>query len=410
MKNIVIIGAGVSGLFTAYSLLKLNEQLNITVIDKNEYSGGKLLSLLSSNESNVLDLGAGRFNINRHSKLLKLCAELGIELIPFNYKPLQLLNFDVTELIQNVSIIFNDEIKEAENFKSYCDKKFGKQFINNLALLCGYNSLKNVNLSVKNGIKLLKDHPETQLLFSEKYDNWVSLKKGFQTVANSLESEVSKKINWIFKSCVFEINKIEDEFLISYSIDNKIFSLKSDTIFYNAPPKDVLKITFKGGGKYPLWLNHIQSIPLFKGFIQYEANWWDKYNLKNTCVFSDTFISKLYFPSNNNLVWFYSDGNNALEAFEFTKTESNITTIIQKHLGVKESLLPQKLNLKFKFWEEGISFFDLSYNYDGLNHYLIDSNFIICSDIFTDFVGWVEGSLISVLSALNDLDIKTYQK
>lgn len=79
--DIIIIGGGISGLYSAYKLLQNNNKnkLKILVLEKNNYLGGRIKTYRSliNNTKYSWEEGAGRFN-TKHVKLLKLIDELGL--------------------------------------------------------------------------------------------------------------------------------------------------------------------------------------------------------------------------------------------------------------------------------------------------------------------------------------------
>ena len=72
----IIIGAGISGLYTAYKLLKKNKLINILLCEKNSYIGGKIYTYKPLNHDVQYEAGAGRFSEN-HKLLINLINELG---------------------------------------------------------------------------------------------------------------------------------------------------------------------------------------------------------------------------------------------------------------------------------------------------------------------------------------------
>lgn len=78
--DIIIIGGGIGGLYTAYKLLQKNNKLNILLLEKNNYLGGRIKTFRKKiNDHNYqFEEGAGRFNKN-HKLLFKLLKELELD-------------------------------------------------------------------------------------------------------------------------------------------------------------------------------------------------------------------------------------------------------------------------------------------------------------------------------------------
>ena len=76
----IIIGGGIGGLYSAYELLKKNNKLNILLLEKNNYLGGRIKTFRKNinNHDYQFEEGAGRFN-NYHKLLFKLLKELNLD-------------------------------------------------------------------------------------------------------------------------------------------------------------------------------------------------------------------------------------------------------------------------------------------------------------------------------------------
>jgi protoporphyrinogen oxidase len=78
--DLVIIGGGISGLYTLYKLSKTFSQLKILLLESGERYGGRIYSYKETidGEEYVMDLGAGR--LGHHHKLINtLISELGLK-------------------------------------------------------------------------------------------------------------------------------------------------------------------------------------------------------------------------------------------------------------------------------------------------------------------------------------------
>ena len=72
----IILGGGISGLYTAYKLLQKKPTMNILLLEKNDYYGGRIYTV--QHKDLVFEAGAGRFN-ETHVLLHKLICELGLK-------------------------------------------------------------------------------------------------------------------------------------------------------------------------------------------------------------------------------------------------------------------------------------------------------------------------------------------
>lgn len=79
MKDCIIIGAGLSGLATAYFLKK--QGMNATVIEAQPRYGGRIETIYSPNGQTPMEMGATWFG-NQHQHLISFLKELGVEYFP----------------------------------------------------------------------------------------------------------------------------------------------------------------------------------------------------------------------------------------------------------------------------------------------------------------------------------------
>ena len=79
-KKIVVMGAGMAGLVTAYELKKLGH--NVTVLEAQDRVGGRVLTLRNFSEGHWADAGAARIS-RGHDLTHRYIKEFGLDLMPF---------------------------------------------------------------------------------------------------------------------------------------------------------------------------------------------------------------------------------------------------------------------------------------------------------------------------------------
>ena len=87
MKNydIVIVGGGISGIYSMYNLKKKYPNLKVLLLEKEERFGGRVYSFNEKidNIDYVMDLGAGRIG-HHHELMVSLIKELKLENFMYN--------------------------------------------------------------------------------------------------------------------------------------------------------------------------------------------------------------------------------------------------------------------------------------------------------------------------------------
>ena len=80
-----VVGAGVSGVYSAYKLAQNNHGWHIHVFETNNRVGGRLFSIDMPGISDFkADAGAMRFRKSEHRRLVRLGEELGLTTQPFS--------------------------------------------------------------------------------------------------------------------------------------------------------------------------------------------------------------------------------------------------------------------------------------------------------------------------------------
>lgn len=73
--DIIILGGGIAGLYTAYKILQVSSHSKILILEKENYLGGRIYTF--RNKHMEVDAGAGRFN-DKHTLLIELIKDLGL--------------------------------------------------------------------------------------------------------------------------------------------------------------------------------------------------------------------------------------------------------------------------------------------------------------------------------------------
>ena len=76
--DVVILGGGIAGLYSAYQLLRRSPHTKILIIEKNAYLGGRVYTYTGSDMPIPLETGAARFSDN-HTRVRRLIRELGLD-------------------------------------------------------------------------------------------------------------------------------------------------------------------------------------------------------------------------------------------------------------------------------------------------------------------------------------------
>ena len=141
--DIIIIGAGLSGLYSAYNIKKMSPQTSFLILESNkkQYIGGRIGNELFYNVPIVIGAGIGRKKTDK--LLFHLLDELKIKYNEFtvdiNYSPLQTNYTDVKKTFDKLREIYEKyKAKPSGTFKQYAIQHLGQELYKSFTISTGY--------------------------------------------------------------------------------------------------------------------------------------------------------------------------------------------------------------------------------------------------------------------------------
>jgi protoporphyrinogen oxidase len=194
--DIIILGGGIAGLYSAYKLLQKNENLKILILEKNDYLGGRMKTYQKTINGITYyqEEGAWRFNSN-HKLLLKLIHELGLkdnlrnldlkkDFIPSTKYDEKFINIDPTIYINK--IIEYSKKDEKSTIQSYTLKEYSKKILKKDELkffIDSFGYYKILDINAYDGILLL----ESGLKFNLKF---YTIYPGVSIIIDKIKSKI----------------------------------------------------------------------------------------------------------------------------------------------------------------------------------------------------------------------------
>lgn len=402
-ESVCVIGGGVAGLSVAVNLRNHGYRGDIRIYERSPRPGGRLLSRAGLGEDTVLDLGAGRFNVHQHPLVRDLCARLSLELEPFQYDVRYRLvgeGSDLVELRALVKKVSEASLVESNRdscFATACKKLVGEAAFERLRALSGYDTLGHPSLPIEGGRAILLHHPETECLLHGAMSGWYRIKRGFQSLAQGLEALARDLGISMHYDHSLRICKDHDPAVIRLHFDTSSGETQTNCgrVIFACPPRDVVRILSRQQFLTAKLSSKLVEIPVIKAFFEFDRPWWTHYGLSEACVISDSPARKVYLSDTKSLAWFMCDGASSLESYQRIVTGGvNPTRLLEEHLGCSVPDQVKLINVDYKFWRAAVSFYadatDLSRRFHE-----ISPRILLCSDSFTDSMGWIEGSLMS---------------
>jgi hypothetical protein len=394
-KEIIIIGAGISGLYAAYKLKTLHPKSNITILEQN-WIGGRMGSQLFEGTDVVTGAGVGR---KRKDKLLiKLLNELEIpygEFVSKHYyaKTLGGKSCNVKETFMKLRKSYTPCKK---TFKAYAESILGTEKYKTFVTCSGYTDYEQ-----EDAYDVLYHYG-----FNDNYDNWTALSIPWTKLLLSLIHKINMR-NIHLRSCVEKIEKDSDNNFFVYT--NKhvytcnmiIIATAIDSIRRLLPRENIYR-GIKGQTFLRLYgkFSHC-SIPIIKEYV------------KGYTIVPPP-LQKIIPMDPDNGIYMIAYNDNKSSKYmkkwlENTETNrSKICTLIKKALGIPvETNIYLSSMLEF-YWNIGTHYYrplDVRKYKNRTNFIEVAQhpmeNVLVVGESVSTNQGWVEGALESVESVIN---------
>lgn len=397
MYDIVIIGGGMAGLYSAYKLSKMYPKKTIKIVEKNEQLGGRVYTYKDHNFQ--VEAGAGRFT-NKNKCFFELIGALGLKnrMIPIS------TDFKIVEAkcrpgiiqeshLQNYLKIILTNIKESKKtlqnmtFMDYARTKISPDEAKYLLDFFGYTS----ELTVMNAYDAL----EIMKTYFTKNTQYYILNGGLSQVVNKLIDIISKR-----NISISTRTEVTD---IRFDKTNRIFGIvtKSEIIEAKmcicATTKDVLQriSLFEPIHRY---LKYIELKPLCRIYAKYNTPWFESYKIttNNPLKYiipidkSQGIIMISYTDEANALFWkrIYDRGG-------IPELKRNIQAYIKQMFHIDT---PQPRALKMFYWDKGVAYFTKGFDSTTMPQAIMHPDksmpLFVCGENYSqNNTAWIEGAL-----------------
>jgi monoamine oxidase len=411
--NIAIIGAGIAGLESARQLLLRGEE-KITIFEKTDRVGGRVFSRDLGDDNGVVELGAGRFSPWEHQRLMTHVARLGLRTKPFDFT-LSAVQRGLHEQSWNLLKTFCDELgeyhaalpmreRQRTSLEEAALASIGKTKFDYLIEMSGYDTLANPALTFEEGFQLLRHHPETCGLFAGEPKQWMAFADGFSCLADALHADIRGDVRLELEH---ELSAVRSSAVAGYTLGfetpNGCKTHAFDKVLLAMPVSAIGKL--HGMTMSSLLRDSISHVPLTKAYVAYATRWWAGMGVQGRCFSTSSIFRKVYFPADGNYLLVYADGGSAEDLHRAfadgrdLRPEFNEAIQLALPFGLESGSIPQPVETRHQFWPEGISFWRNGISLVSAGFWPIDDNACVCSDLFTEHLGWVEGALESAAHA-----------
>jgi hypothetical protein len=370
--DVVIIGGGIAGLYTAYLLSKTNK--SFLLIERDSQLGGRI----KMDEINDVDIptGAAYLRWDKDKSLIKLINDLDIKISPYELKMDKTFQeSDIDKIFKKLKSNLKDYSRDKINFKKYATEVLGKEDYQNLINMMGYSDFEKA------------DFEDTVMNYG--LDDNVSGNKMVNIDCNKLISKLVKSIGnkrIVLNKEVKDIKSINNSFIIDCG--DKITCKKVIVATQISSVKKLIKKDI---------YKEIESQEFIKIFAKVDG----LESVKNYTIVDSPL--RIVIPVKNDVYCIaFSDNKDAI--YLNNQNNSQIEKLLKVNFDIKGIS-----NMKKFFWEEGTHYYKpLSNDWKSRKEFIKnaqrpDKNIFVVGECVAQKQGWVNGALETVDSVIDEI-------
>ena len=412
MYDIIIIGGGISGLYSAYKIKKKKPRSNILILERNRegYLGGRTGNDMFEGEKIVTGAGIGRKH--KDTLLIKLLKELEIKTHTFltgqTYASTIIPQCDVKSVFLDLKKKYNRNIHGDMTFKQYATSIIGKILYKQFITCAGYSDYEE-----ESAYETLYNYG-----FDDNYSSWTGIHIPWDTLIDKLVRKIGYG-NIMHSQSVQNIRPIKNGSDTTYVVDTKINQSKTNRFEAKhviiATTVEPLKKMLPGASSKNSVYQQIHSQPFLRIYGKFSKN---SVNLMRAMVPGLLIVpGPLYkiIPINPNKGVYmiaYNDNVPAKLLHQYTKNTKNnrdfLARLLEKSIGIPTNTLELE-NISEYYWSEGTHYFDpLRGIYKNRDYFLKvaqhpSENMWVVGEMVSKNQGWVEGALESVEMVIGEV-------
>ena len=364
INNIVIIGGGISSLYSAYLLKKNYPKIKYTIIEKSDECGGRVrMSNLGDVE---LPTGAYFTRVDKDRILMKLLKDLDIKIDPYVLDiDYSFKESDIDKLVNKLKKALPKYDRSKLKFKEFAKDVLGKDYDNFINMM-GYTDFENADIN-----DTLSNYG-----FDDNIPGYKIVNVDWSKVVDKLVSFIGSE-NIVFNTEVKSIKEKNGGFLINskYKCDGVIIGVTINVL------KNLLDNKI---------YNQIESQEFIKVFAKSKDLDIDKYTVV------DSEIRKVIPIKDDVYTIAFSDNKDAVSIK--SKNNNYFEELLSSHFNKDIKIT----NVKKFFWEEGTHYYKpLPIEYKSRKEFIKEAqhpkdNIWVVGEVVAEKQGWVEGALSSV--------------
>jgi len=408
--DIIIIGSGMAGLYSAYNIQKISPQTSFLILEKykKQWIGGRTSNEMFYGTEVVTGAGVGRKN--KDKLLIKLMDELGVKYEPYDSVINYAQTFIPVDIVKIIKLLKNEYIKHTElhhkTFKDFFIKIFDEKLYKTFIISSGYTDYENADLH--------------ETLYNYGMDDnkggWTGLYIPWKNMVEKLYHTIGKN-HFRFSNNVIEIKKIQEKPCL-FQIKTEEGSLYNCNKVILATTITGIQKLVPGADKKTSLYQQIRGqtfLRLYAKFNKESAEIMKKYVTSYTIVPGP--LQKIIPIDINKGIYMiaYSDNTNALLQKNYLKNTLDnrnlYCDLIEESLGIPKGKL-KILSIKDYYWPIGTHYYEpLKGPFKNRNEFIYkaqhpENGMLVVGEVVSKDQGWTEGALESVKLVLGKNWIK----
>lgn len=409
--DIIIIGSGMSGLYSAYNIKKYSPETSFVILEKykKKWIGGRTSNAYFYGTKIVTGAGIGRKDTN--PLLIKLMKNLNIHYTEYN----SIMNYsktftpiDIMKPINKLKIEYkkHPELLHNKTFKEFFIQMFGNELYTKFLISAGYTDYENADIY------------ETLYKYGmdDNKGGWTGLYIPWKKMVDKLYQVIGKE-HFKFSSEVIQIKKIQEQpclFEIKTD-DNNIYY--SNKVIVATTITGIKKLVPGASNKNSLY-QQIHGQPFLRLYAKFDKKSSEimKQYVTDYTIVPGPLQKIIPMDANKGIYMIaYSDNSNAISLKDHLEdTPDNremYSELVEKSLAIPHGSL-HIIAIKDYYWSIGTHFYEpLKGKFLNRDDFVYqaqhpENGLIIVGEVVSRYTGWTEGSLQSVEAALTKEWIK----